>query len=59
MTNNKILSGFSKLTKDEKIEMVAGRFGNTGEITRAVTLQGLLASKGAQAAIEAAGGKVE
>ncbi|MBE9550219.1 MAG: 50S ribosomal protein L15 [Proteobacteria bacterium] len=32
---------------------------NTGEITRAVTLQGLLASKGAQAAIEAAGGKVE
>jgi len=32
---------------------------NTGEITRAVTLQGLFASKGAQAAIEAAGGKVE
>ena len=34
MTNNKILLGFSKLTKDEKIEMVAGRFGNTGEIIR-------------------------
>ncbi|OYT13120.1 MAG: hydroxymethylglutaryl-CoA reductase [Bacteroidetes bacterium 4572_114] len=34
MTNNKILSGFSRLTKDEKIEMVAGRFGNTGEIIR-------------------------
>lgn len=32
---------------------------NTGDITRAVTLQGLLATKGAQAAIEAAGGKVE
>ena len=32
---------------------------NTGEITRAVTLQGLMASKGAKAAIEAAGGKVE
>ncbi len=34
MSNNKILSGFSKLTKDEKIKMVAGRFGNTGEIIR-------------------------
>ena len=32
---------------------------NTGEITRAVTLQGILATKGAKAAIEAAGGKVE
>jgi len=32
---------------------------NTGEISRAVTLQGLLVTKGAQAAIEAAGGKVE
>jgi hydroxymethylglutaryl-CoA reductase len=34
MSNNKILSGFSKLTKDEKIEMVAGRFGNGSEIIR-------------------------
>ncbi len=32
---------------------------NTGEITRAITLQGLMATKGAKAAIEAAGGKVE
>jgi large subunit ribosomal protein L15 len=32
---------------------------NTGEIGRAVTLQGLAVTKGAQAAIEAAGGKVE
>lgn len=30
----------------------------SGEITRAVTLQGLLATKGARAAIEAAGGKI-
>ena len=32
---------------------------NTGEIGRAVTLKGLSVTKGAQAAIEAAGGKVE
>jgi large subunit ribosomal protein L15 len=32
---------------------------NTGEITRAVTVKGLGVTKGAQAAIEAAGGKVE
>ena len=32
---------------------------SSGEITRAVTLKGVKASKGAQAAIEAAGGKVE
>ena len=32
---------------------------NTGELTRAVTLQGLKVTKGAKAAIEAAGGKVE
>ena len=32
---------------------------NTGEIDRAVTLRGVAATKGAQAAIEAAGGKVE
>jgi large subunit ribosomal protein L15 len=32
---------------------------NTGEIGRAVTLKGLTVTKGAQAAIEAAGGKVE
>ncbi|HSM98727.1 MAG TPA: uL15m family ribosomal protein, partial [Gallionella sp.] len=29
-----------------------------GEITRAVNLQGLLATKGARAAIEAAGGSI-
>jgi large subunit ribosomal protein L15 len=32
---------------------------NTGEIKRAVTVKGLGVTKGAQAAIEAAGGKVE
>ncbi len=32
---------------------------NTGEIDRAVTLSGVAVTKGAQAAIEAAGGKVE
>jgi len=32
---------------------------NTGEVGRAVTLKGLSVTKGAQAAIEAAGGKVE
>lgn len=32
---------------------------NTGELNRAVTLKGLAVTKGAQAAIEAAGGKVE
>jgi len=32
---------------------------NTGEIGRAVTVKGLAVTKGAQAAIEAAGGKVE
>ena len=32
---------------------------NTGELTRAVTIKGLGVTKGAQAAIEAAGGKVE
>lgn len=32
---------------------------NTGEVGRAVTLKGLLVTKGAKAAIEAAGGKVE
>jgi len=32
---------------------------NTGEISRAVTLKGVAVTKGAQAAIEAAGGKVE
>ena len=31
----------------------------SGEITKAVTLKGIKASKGAKAAIEAAGGKVE
>jgi len=31
----------------------------SGEITRAVVLKGIKATKGAQAAIEAAGGKVE
>ena len=32
---------------------------NTGELTRAVTVKGLAVTKGAQAAIEKAGGKVE
>ena len=32
---------------------------NTGELSRAVTIKGLAVTKGAQAAIEAAGGKVE
>ena len=32
---------------------------NTGELTRAVTLKGVSVTKGAKAAIEAAGGKVE
>ena len=32
---------------------------NTGELSRAVTVKGLGVTKGAQAAIEAAGGKVE
>ena len=32
---------------------------NTGELTRAVTISGLGVTKGAKAAIEAAGGKVE
>jgi large subunit ribosomal protein L15 len=31
----------------------------SGDVTKAVTLKGLRVSKGAQAAIEAAGGKVE
>jgi large subunit ribosomal protein L15 len=31
----------------------------SGEINRAVTLRGLRVSKGARAAIEAAGGKIE
>ncbi|EKN6399119.1 50S ribosomal protein L15, partial [Yersinia enterocolitica] len=31
----------------------------SGEITRAVTLRGLRVTKGARAAIEAAGGKIE
>ena len=31
----------------------------SGELTKAVTLQGVGATKGAKAAIEAAGGKVE
>ncbi|MFK8017388.1 MAG: 50S ribosomal protein L15 [Gammaproteobacteria bacterium] len=41
-----------KLTKRVKIF-------NSGEITNAVTVRGLAATKGARAAIEAAGGKVE
>ncbi len=32
---------------------------NTGEISRAVTIKGMVVTKGARAAIEAAGGKVE
>jgi len=41
-----------KMTKRVKIF-------NSGEITEAVTIRGLVATKGAKAAIEAAGGKVE
>jgi large subunit ribosomal protein L15 len=41
-----------KLTKRVKVF-------NSGEITQAITLRGLAATKGARAAIEAAGGKVE
>ncbi len=41
-----------KLTKRVKIF-------NSGEITHAVNVSGLIATKGARAAIEAAGGKVE
>ncbi|MFK7888369.1 MAG: 50S ribosomal protein L15 [Gammaproteobacteria bacterium] len=41
-----------KLTKRVKIF-------NSGDITTAVTIRGLAATKGAKAAIEAAGGKVE
>jgi large subunit ribosomal protein L15 len=32
---------------------------NTGDLTRAITVKGLGVTKGAQAVIEAAGGKVE
>ena len=44
-----IIPAFSK-----KAKVIA-----SGEITSAITLQGVKATKGAQAAIEAAGGKVE
>jgi len=39
--------------------MKRGKVILSGEITRAVTVKGLRATKGARAAIEAAGGKVE
>ncbi len=39
--------------------MVRAKVMLSGEITRAITLQGIGATKGARAAIEAAGGKVE
>lgn len=47
----------------KQANLVAGnvRFAKvylSGDVTRAVTLQGLLLSKGARAAVEAAGGKV-
>ena len=40
--------------QDEKAKVVL-----SGKIERAVTLKGVMATKGAQAAIEAAGGKLE
>jgi large subunit ribosomal protein L15 len=48
--------------KSEKIvghEAKKVKIINTGELTRAITVKGLAVTKGAQAAIEAAGGKVE
>ncbi len=32
MSKNKILTGFSKLSKDAKIDLIAGRFDNSGEV---------------------------
>lgn len=40
-------------------EMTSARVIMSGEITKAVTVKGLKVTKGAKAAIEAAGGKVE
>ncbi|MBF0264373.1 MAG: 50S ribosomal protein L15 [Gammaproteobacteria bacterium] len=43
------------ITKNiERVKVIA-----SGEITKAITVKGLMLTKGAQAAIEAAGGKVE
>jgi large subunit ribosomal protein L15 len=65
------LSDLNKLTADVIDILVLKEFGVVpihalsakvivaGEIKRSVTLHGLLASKGAKAAVEAAGGKVE
>lgn len=40
-------------------KFVRGKVVLSGEITKAVTIQGLRVTKGARAAIEAAGGKIE
>ena len=40
-------------------DMIRARVVLSGEVTRAFTIQGVALTKGAQAAIEAAGGKVE
>ncbi|MFC1720243.1 50S ribosomal protein L15 [Pseudomonadota bacterium] len=51
-----------ELLKSEKIvnhDAKKVKIINTGELTRAITVKGLGVTKGAQAAIEAAGGKVE
>ena len=50
-----VLKAAGIVSKDAKKAKVI----NTGEIDRAVTLRGVGATKGALAAIEAAGGKVE
>ena len=40
-------------------DMARARIVLSGEITRAFTIQGVAVTKGAKAAVEAAGGKVE
>ncbi len=51
-----------ELLKSEKVighDVKKVKIINTGDLSRAVTVKGLAVTKGAQAAIEAAGGKVE
>jgi large subunit ribosomal protein L15 len=51
-----------ELLKSQKIighDVKKVKIINTGDLSRAVTVKGLAVTKGAQAAIEAAGGKVE
>jgi large subunit ribosomal protein L15 len=47
-----------KQAKVVSVDVKAAKIYLSGELTRAITVQGLLLSKGARAAIEAAGGKV-